>query len=159
MTRIDKDIAKKIIDDLIAQSYPAYSNWTDYVSLQSLSEKDCIILYSGEIKINHIFKKEEFYLLKNKIEKNPIMYGIVFHTPLLNKDYFTNKDYAEVVFLESPVLEPTGIGEILFQIQSIRLDQNNQINLLKLLEAEIPDKIKDIFLFNINEFLQNGVLK
>jgi hypothetical protein len=160
MIRINKDTAKKIIDNLKTQSYPAYSNWNDYVSLYSLTEKDCIILYSDEIKENFSFKKEEFYILKNLIDNNPIIFGIVFSTPLLekNKD-FSKENYVEVYFIKSPVLEPAGIGEVFFQHQSIKLSQDNKNNILDFLELDIPDKIKDIFLFDINEFLQNGVNK
>lgn len=159
MIRINKNIAKEIIDNLKAKSYPAYANWVDYVSLYTLPEKDCIVLYSGEMKVNHLFKKEEFYFLKNILkEKNPIVYGIVFHTGLGVKDQrgFYD-DYAEVAFVKAPILEPSGIGEIIFKSQSIRLDQNNQITPLEFLELELQPSIKDIFLFNINEFINNGV--
>ena len=161
MIRINKNTAKYFIDNLKAKSYPAYSNWTDSVSLNFLSGKDCIILYSDEIVINSIFKKEEFYILKNIVEqKNPIICGIVFHIPSSIFDQCKDKeDYAEIAFVKNPVLEPTGIGEVLFERQSIRLDQDNQINILEFLELDIIDKIKDIFLFHINEFSQNGVYK
>jgi len=148
MIKISKNTAKYIIDNLKAQSYPAYTNWADYVSLPSMSEKECLVLYSGIIRVNLVFIKEEFYFLKNVLtKKNPVIYGIVVHTFSGSID-----DYAEVVFLEHPVLEPSGIGEIVFQRQSIRLDQDNQINILKFLESDLPNNIKDMFLFNINEF-------
>lgn len=152
MLRINKDTTKSVISALKAQSYPAYTNWVDYVSLPSLSEKECIVLYSGEMKINNSFLKEEFYILKNILtKKNPVIYGIVFH---LNANKIDN--YDEVAFVKSPVLEPSGIGEVIFQNQTIRLDQDNQIGILSFLELDLPNKIKDIFLFNINEFSQNG---
>lgn len=159
MIRVNNNIAIDIISNLKSQSFPAYTNWTDYVSLWTLPEKDCILLYSGEVKINNFFKKEEFYFLKNILkERNPVIYGIVFHTPYSIKkdDPYKEEYYAEIAFVKSPVLEPSGIGEIVFQQQSIRLDQDNQINIIEFLELEIPNKIKDIFLFNINEFSNNG---
>ncbi len=165
MIRINKDIAKDVIASLKAEAYPAYTNWVDYVNPGSLSSSNYLILYSGEMRVNSFFKKEEFYFLKNILkEKNPLLYSIVFHSPTGEKPRtaFSPKveeEYAEVAFVKQPVLEPAGIGEIVFQSQTTRLDQDNQISILEFLDLSLPVKIKDIFLFKINEFAKNGEQK
>lgn len=157
MIRINKDIALNIIIALKSHALPAYTNWVDYAKS---SAKDYVILDSGYMSVNTFFKRQEFYFFKRNIfEKNQISYGIVFHIPDTSNVGSLSKtirvgigDYAEIAIIKHPVLEPSGIGELVFQNQSISLDKANEISVLNFLESDIPDNIKDIFLFNINEF-------
>jgi hypothetical protein len=156
MIKLNKDKALEIVNALKEYSFPAYTNWTDYITI---SNKEYLILDSGDISFDFFFKKREFYFLKEKfLGKKPINYGIVFHLPIQSsekEDFSIIKrytyNYAELAFVKYPNLEPSGVGEIIFQSQSIILDENSKISVIDFLETDIPDKIKDIFLFNINE--------
>lgn len=159
MIIVNEKVILSITDALKKYAIPAYSEWI--YDKSPLFKKSDIILYSGEININPFLIKEEFYFINNPTKliqeniKPEINYGMVFHT-----DVEKNSPSVGFWIVERPVVEPGRVGEIFFRNQTIRLDlpkDSNFLSVEELLSSDINEKVKDIFLFHINEFSKNEV--
>jgi len=156
MIKVNKEALIQIRNSLKGIAVPAYSGWTRGVLGIDLYKNKTITLYSEKEKFNLYFAKEEFYFLNMDTNKRPgISHGIVIHLPA-DEEKDSPYDLSEIAFIYRPVMEPANVGDIVFSHQSIRLDAENQMSLMEFLESDIPDNVKEIFLFKLNEFEKDG---